>query len=74
MGRSYGLQFHIEVPLDLATEWGEVPAYAQSLESTLGPGALDRLLTDVADHADVTVPLARRLFGHWVEDVVALPV
>ena len=61
VGRSYGLQFHIEVPLDLATEWGEVPAYAHSLESTLGPGALDRLLADVADHADVTVPLARQL-------------
>jgi GMP synthase (glutamine-hydrolysing) len=74
VGRSYGLQFHIEVPLELATEWGEVPAYAQSLESTLGPGALDRLLADVADHADVTVPLARRLFGSWVENVVALPV
>jgi GMP synthase (glutamine-hydrolysing) len=74
VGRSYGLQFHIEVPLELATEWGEVPAYAQSLESTLGPGALDRLLADVADHADVTVPLARRLFGCWVENVVALPV
>jgi GMP synthase-like glutamine amidotransferase len=74
VGRSYGLQFHIEVPLELATEWGGVPAYAQSLESTLGPGALDRLLRDVADHADVTVPLARYLFGRWVEDVVALPV
>jgi GMP synthase (glutamine-hydrolysing) len=74
VGRSYGLQFHIEVPLELATEWGEVPAYAQSLEATLGPGALDRLLQDVADHADVTVPLARRLFGRWVEDVVALTV
>src|SRR5262245_51469863 len=30
IGRSYGLQFHIEVSLELATEWGEVPAYAQS--------------------------------------------
>lgn len=74
VGRSYGLQFHIEVPLELATEWGEVPAYANSLESTLGPGALDRLLADVADHQDVTVPLARRLFGHWVEDVVRAPI
>ena len=59
MGRSYGLQFHIEVPLDLATEWGEVPAYAKSLESTLGPGALDRLLADVADHAPAMVAVAR---------------
>jgi GMP synthase (glutamine-hydrolysing) len=74
VGRSYGLQFHIEVPLDLATEWAEVPAYAKSLESTLGPGALDRLLADVADHADVTVPLARKLFGRWLERVVRVPV
>jgi GMP synthase-like glutamine amidotransferase len=72
IGRSYGLQFHIEVSLALATEWGEVPAYAKSLESTLGPGALDRVLADVADHEDVTVPLARDLFGRWLEDVLAL--
>ena len=74
VGRSYGLQFHIEVPLELATEWAEVPAYAESLESTLGPGALDELLADVARNANVTVPLARGLFGRWVENVVALTV
>jgi GMP synthase-like glutamine amidotransferase len=73
IGRSYGLQFHIEVSLELATEWGEVPAYAQSLEATLGPGALDRLLAGVEEHADVTLPLARRLFGSWLERVARLP-
>ena len=71
--RAYGLQFHLEVTLELATEWGEVPAYAQSLEATLGPGALDRLLAGVADHAEVTLPLARRLFGRWLERVVRVP-
>ena len=74
VGRSYGLQFHIEVSLELASEWAGVPAYAESLEATLGPGALDRLLADVADHQDVTVSLARKLFGRWVENVVALAV
>jgi GMP synthase (glutamine-hydrolysing) len=74
VGRSYGLQFHIEVPLELATKWGDVPAYAQSLEATLGPGALDKLLADVKDHAEVTVPLARDLFGRWLERIVALTV
>ena len=73
IGRSYGLQFHIEVSLELATEWGEVPAYARSLEATLGPGALDRLLEGVEKHADATQPLARRLFGDWLERVVRLP-
>jgi len=71
--RSYGLQFHLEVSPELAEEWGSVPAYAQSLESTLGPGALDRLLAGVEEHADVTLPLARRLFGSWLEHVARLP-
>jgi GMP synthase-like glutamine amidotransferase len=73
VGRSYGLQFHLEVALELATEWGEVPAYAQSLESTLGPGALERLLAEVAEHVDETVPLARGIFGRWLEHVVRVP-
>ena len=73
IGRSYGLQFHIEVSPELATEWGEVPAYAQSLEATLGPGALDRLLAGVEEHAGVTLPLARSLFGNWLERVVSVP-
>jgi hypothetical protein len=50
-----------------------VPAYAQSLESTLGPGALERLLAGVEEHADVTLPLARGLFGRWLERVVRMP-
>jgi GMP synthase-like glutamine amidotransferase len=74
IGRSYGLQFHLEVPHELATEWAEVPAYAESLEATLGPGALEGLLADVAAHAADTVPLARELFGRWLELARARPV
>jgi GMP synthase (glutamine-hydrolysing) len=72
-GRSYGLQFHVEVTPELAAEWGEVPAYADSLEAILGPGALDRLVREVSAHADSTLPLARRLFGRWLERVVRVP-
>jgi GMP synthase (glutamine-hydrolysing) len=73
VGRSYGLQFHVEVTPELAAQWGEVPAYADSLEAILGPGALDRLVADVAANADSTLPLARRLFGRWLERVVGVP-
>jgi GMP synthase-like glutamine amidotransferase len=71
--RAYGLQFHLEVSPELAAEWGEVPAYAASLEAIRGPGALDRLLGEVTEHADATVPLARDLFGRWLEHVVRVP-
>ena len=67
VGRSYGLQFHLEVSLELATAWGDVPAYARSLEDTLGPGALDRLIAEIAEEAPAMVALARSLFGRWLE-------
>jgi GMP synthase (glutamine-hydrolysing) len=73
VGRSYGLQFHVEVTPELATQWGEVPAYARSLEAILGPGALERLVGDLAASAPTTLPLARGLFGRWLERVVRVP-
>jgi GMP synthase (glutamine-hydrolysing) len=71
--RAYGLQFHLEVTPELAAEWGDVPAYSDSLEAIRGPGALDRLVADVGRHAGETIPLARRLFGRWLERVVRVP-
>jgi GMP synthase (glutamine-hydrolysing) len=65
--RAYGLQFHLEVSAALAEEWGAVPAYADSLERILGPGALTRLVDEVKAHAETTLPLARKLFGRWIE-------
>jgi GMP synthase (glutamine-hydrolysing) len=67
--RAYGLQFHLEVTHELACQWGEVPAYVQSLEKIRGAGALDRLVDEVRAHADTTIPLARSLFGRWLERV-----
>ena len=71
--RAYGLQFHLEVSPELAAEWGEVPAYSASLETIKGPGALDRLVVEVTEHAEATLPLARDLFGRWLEHVVRVP-
>jgi GMP synthase (glutamine-hydrolysing) len=71
--RAYALQFHLEVSQELASEWGEVPAYAASLEAIEGPGALDRLVAEVGEHQHATLPLARELFGRWLELVVRVP-
>ncbi|MBN1528177.1 MAG: type 1 glutamine amidotransferase [Thermoleophilaceae bacterium] len=71
--RAYGLQFHLEVSPELAEEWGAVPAYSESLEAILGPGALDRLVADVAAEAGTTLPLARALFRRWLEQVAGVP-
>jgi GMP synthase-like glutamine amidotransferase len=68
---AYGVQFHIEVSSALATEWGDVPAYGRSLEAILGPGALPRLIDEVAAREAEMVGLARRLFRTWLDSVVA---
>ena len=37
------VQFHVELTAETVTEWGQVPAYAQALESALGKGALQSM-------------------------------
>jgi GMP synthase (glutamine-hydrolysing) len=71
-GRAYALQFHVEVTSDLATLWGDVPAYARSLEAIMGEGALARLIADVREREREMTSLARRLFAAWLERVVGL--
>jgi GMP synthase-like glutamine amidotransferase len=72
INNAYAMQFHLEVDAELATSWGEVPAYAQSLERLLGPGALPRLIEEVRRHQAQTTALARGMFAAWLEHVVGL--
>jgi GMP synthase-like glutamine amidotransferase len=67
--RAYGVQFHLEVSVEMAREWADVPAYAASLERVLGPGALEDLIERLAAHADVMLGHARSLFERWVQHV-----
>ncbi|MFZ1995181.1 MAG: type 1 glutamine amidotransferase [Solirubrobacteraceae bacterium] len=72
VANAYAMQFHLEIDAALATSWGEVPAYAQSLEQLLGPGALPRLIAQVRAHQARTTEQARRIFAAWLEHVVGL--
>jgi GMP synthase-like glutamine amidotransferase len=66
-GLSYGVQFHLEVSPALAREWADVPEYAESLERTLGPGALERVLADISTGADDLRRHARHVFENWLD-------
>jgi GMP synthase (glutamine-hydrolysing) len=70
--RAYAVQFHLEVDAALATEWGEVPAYAESLRELLGDDGLATLVAQVGVHETESVALAHRLFAAWLEHVVGL--
>jgi GMP synthase-like glutamine amidotransferase len=68
--RAYALQFHLEVSAELAASWLKVPSYAAELTRTLGATALDALIEHL-HQLDETTPLARRVFGRWIERIVA---
>jgi GMP synthase-like glutamine amidotransferase len=72
VNRAYALQFHLEVSSSLATQWADVPAYANSLEALLGERALPRLLDQVRQREDETRSLAKQLFAAWLEHIVGL--
>jgi GMP synthase-like glutamine amidotransferase len=68
VGKSaYGLQYHIELTETTVSEWGQVPEYEQSLEQTLGPGALPRLNADANRHMADFNRTARIVYNNFRE-------
>jgi GMP synthase (glutamine-hydrolysing) len=68
--RAYGVQFHLEVSQEMAAEWAEVPAYAASLERTLGGDAAADFLNGIAERANEMRAHGRGLFERWLDTVV----
>jgi GMP synthase-like glutamine amidotransferase len=63
---AYGLQFHIEVTDATVGEWGCVTAYAESLEATMGAGALGRLEADMAAALPALNRSARTIYDNFM--------
>ena len=68
---AYGVQFHLEVSVEMAREWAEVFTYREYLERTLGPGALSSLIEELERCAGGMRTCGRRLFERWL-DLAAL--
>lgn len=62
---AYGLQFHAELTATTITDWGAVPAYEESLEKIMGPGALGGLDAEAKRHMDAFAGAARRLYDNF---------
>ena len=67
---AYGVQFHLEVTEELATEWAWVPEYKDALERVLGPGAMEVLLGDLRARSAGMLSSARTLFEQWLRVTV----
>lgn len=64
---AYGIQFHLEVTPEQPAEWGAIPAYRDSLASTLGPEAGEAFLAESTARAPEMGKQARRLFSNWLD-------
>ncbi len=62
---AWGVQYHVELTPRTVPEWGEVPAYRQSLRRTLGAHALDGLKAQAALHMEHFRRDARRLYNNF---------
>jgi GMP synthase-like glutamine amidotransferase len=63
---AYGLQYHVELTDRTVAEWGEVPAYAGSLDAVMGPGSLPRLEKEAAALMPQFNATARRLYENFM--------
>ena len=68
--RAYGVQFHLEVSLDMAEAWAEVPVYAEYLDRVLGPGSLPPLIDELRTRGPEMLDHGRALFGNWLDTMV----
>jgi GMP synthase-like glutamine amidotransferase len=64
---AYGLQYHTELTQSTVDEWSRVPAYACSLDRTLGQGALPRLDGEARRHMADFNRDSRRLYDNFMK-------
>ncbi len=64
---AYGVQFHLEVTAEMASQWAEVPAYRRSLAATLGEEEGLAFLAEIERRSTELHPAARRVFTNWLD-------
>ena len=63
---AWGIQFHVELEPATIPEWGDVPAYAEALEATLGPGAMAEMESAAEPHFAGFRRNAERLLANFL--------
>ena len=66
---AWSMQYHVEVEADTVANWGEVPAYREALENTLGPDALARMKSDADKHMPEFLKCAETLYRNFIKQV-----
>lgn len=66
---SYGIQFHMEVTEETASEWLTYEPYRRAIEKTLGKAALEDLVTVTRSYATECRSVARVLYKNYMRIV-----
>jgi GMP synthase-like glutamine amidotransferase len=66
-GRAYGLQFHVEVTLEMVDQWAGVPEYRSSLEALRGPGATEWLRSETAANIKTVQAACTTIFENFLK-------
>ncbi len=61
----FSMQYHQEIIASTVNDWSTIPEYKDSLEATLGVGAVVKLNQDVMQHMDEFNNTARILYNNW---------
>ncbi len=69
--KAYGLQYHVELTASTVSDWGDVAVYRQSLERTLGTGAMPRLDAEARLRMPAFNRDARHLYDNFLSLVAA---
>ena len=64
--RAWSMQYHVEIEDDTVRNWGDIDAYRQALEATLGPGSIDELAGAADRHMDGFVSDAEQLYRNFM--------
>jgi GMP synthase-like glutamine amidotransferase len=65
--RAHSAQFHLEVEPDTVDAWAAIPAYAEALQTTLGPGGAARLRADCDARMAEFEAMAERVYINWLQ-------
>jgi len=68
-GNAYSMQYHVELEPETITNWGQIPAYKQSLEKVRGPGALSALAKEAEPLMKGFISNARTLYRNFMQAV-----
>ncbi|MBT4889784.1 MAG: type 1 glutamine amidotransferase [Rhodospirillales bacterium] len=62
---AWSMQYHVEVEPDTVSTWGEIPAYRNALEKTLGADGFSRMQAEAAKNMDGFISNAEQLYRNF---------